>query len=142
MKVKHKKLKKSINQPVWWDNECNTAKLHKYSLLRKFRRTDGRMDLHNYKAAKTRFKNLCRSKCLLFEKEKRTELANACKNPCEYWRKIKQHCDKKSIQDQVSAETWLEYFRNLLNMNVETVNDALLQDITQEHDSQVLERPI
>ena len=27
-------------------------------------------------------------------------------------------------------------------MNVETVNDALLQDITQEHDSQVLERPI
>ena len=61
MKVKHtEKLKKSINQPAWWDNECNTAILHKYSLLRKFRHTDGRMDLHNYKAAKARFKNLCR----------------------------------------------------------------------------------
>ena len=43
MKVKHtEKLKKSINQPAWWDNECNTAKLHEYSLLRKFRHTDHR----------------------------------------------------------------------------------------------------
>ena len=79
MKVKHKKLKNIINQPPWWYNECNMAKLNKYSLLRKFRRTDGRMDLHNYKAAKARQKNLCRSKRLLFEKEKRTELANTCK---------------------------------------------------------------
>ena len=90
MKVKHKKANRNINYPPWWDNECNTAKLNKYSLLRKFRRTDGRMDLHNYKAAKARFKNLCRSKRLLYEKEKRTELAGACKNPREYWRKIKQ----------------------------------------------------
>ena len=98
MKVKHKKAKSIINQPPWWDNECNMAKLNKYSLLRKFRRTDGRMDLHSYKAAKARLKNLCRSKRLLFEKEKRTELANACKNPREYWRKIKQNCNKKQAK--------------------------------------------
>ena len=142
MKVKHKKAKSIINQPPWWDNECNMAKLNKYSLLRKFRRTDGRMDLHNYKAAKARLKNLCRSKRLLFEKEKRTELANACKNPREYWRKIKQNCNKKSSQNHITADNWLTYFRNLLNMNVETANDDLLQNITQEHDSHDLERPI
>ena len=55
-------------------------------LLRKFRRTAGRMDPHNYKAAKARYKNLWRSKRLHFETEKRIELANASKKKKrEYW---------------------------------------------------------
>ena len=100
------------------------------------------MDLHNYKAAKARFKNLCRSKRLHFEKEQRIELANASKNPREYWRKIKQNCNTKTTQKQITAENCLTYFRNLLNMDVVTENDTLLQNITLVHDSNDLERPI
>ena len=48
----------------------------------------------------------------------------------------------KPTQNQITAENWLTYFRNLLNMDVVTENDTLLQNITQVHDSNDLERPI
>ena len=125
------------------DNDCQTAKSKKIDLLRKFRRTNGSLDLHNYKASKARLKNVCRSKRIQFEKEKRSELLNACRNPRNYWKTIKQNCNKKSpLKDQVSSETWVHYFQNLLNMEVGSENEHLLQNITQDHDCNDLDRPI
>ena len=66
MTVKSKNAKCINKQPPWWDNECQLAKSNNYVLLREFRRTDGRMDLHNYKAAKARFKNFLQIKTFAF----------------------------------------------------------------------------
>ena len=60
MKVKYNQTKGTKKQPPWWDNECEMAKSNKYILLRKFRRTNTGVDLHSYKAAKARFKNIFR----------------------------------------------------------------------------------
>ena len=68
---------------------------------------------------------------------------NVSRNPREYWRFIKQSCSKNSnIGDKVSSETFVNYFKNLLNMEVTTENENLLQNIVQENDSNDLERPI
>ena len=142
IQVKYKKANNSRNkQPPWWDNECQTAKLKKIDLIRKFRRTNSGLDLH--KAAKARFKNVCRSKRLKYEKEKRFELLNACRNPRSYWKIIKQNCNGKSpLKDYISPGDWVRYFQNLLNMDVDFENEHLLQNITQDHDCNDLDRPI
>ena len=128
MKVRYNQTKDNKKQPPWWDNECEMAKSNKYILLRKFRCTNTGMDLHSYKAAKARFKNICRSRRLKFEKEKRAELMNVSRNPREYWRFIKQSCSKNlNIGDKVSSETFVNYFKNLLNMEVTTENENLLK---------------
>ena len=144
MQVKYKKANNSRNkQPPWWDNECQTAKLKKTDLIRKFRRTNSGLDLHNYKAARARFKNVCRSKRLKYEKEKRSELLTACRNPRSYWKIIKQNCNGKSpLKDHISPDDWVRYFQNLLNMDVDIENEHLLQNITQDHDCNDLDRPI
>ena len=78
-----------------------------------------------------------------FEKEKRAELISVSRNPREYWRFIKQNCSKNSnIGDKVSSETFVNYFKNLLNMEVTSENRNLLQNIVQENDSNDLERLI
>ena len=130
-------------QPPWWDNECETAKSNKYFLLRNFRRTNNVHDHQIYKTAKCRFKNICRSKRLKFEKEKRAELINVSRNPREYWKCIKQNCNKMpNSADQVPMESFVNYFKNLLNEEARLENDDLLQNIIQENDITDLEGPI
>ena len=127
-------------QPQWWDDECETTKSKKYALLHKFRHTNTNMDLHAYKSAKARFKNLCRSKRVKFEKEKRAELLNVSRNPKEYWRFIKQNCNKNSdLSDKVPQDSFVNYFKNLLNTDVEIENENLLENIVQENDNSDLE---
>ncbi|MCG8044707.1 MAG: endonuclease/exonuclease/phosphatase family protein [Candidatus Thiodiazotropha taylori] len=130
-------------QPPWWDNECKSTKANKTILLRKYRRTNASMDLHRYKMAKARFKNICRSKRFTFEKGKRAELMNVSRNPREYWRVIKRNCNKKvNSESKISSENWVNYFKNLLNMEVRTENDTLLQNITNQYDTNELNRQI
>ena len=112
-------------------------------MFNKFRRTNQQFDFECYKRAKSRFKALCKSKRLHFEKQKRSELSNACKTPKEYWRLIKQNCNKGSNpENQVTSEQWIHYFENLLNSNVENENDTLLQEIVQNHEASDLYSPI
>ena len=145
MQTNRKPFKRTTcsKQPPWRDDECQRAKSNKTPLLRKYRRTNGRMELHNYKAAKARFKNICRSKRLLFEKNKRAELARASRNPREYWQLIKQNFNKTNdAESQITPENWSAYFENLLNAVTVIENDTLLQNITQENDCNDLDRPI
>ena len=143
MKTKSNKVIHRKKQPPWWDNECETAKSNKFSLLHNFRRTNDFRDLQIYKTAKSRFKNLCRSKRLKYEKEKRAELINVSQTPREYWKCIKQNCNKtQNSADQVPSESFVTYFKNLLNVEVTTENDDLLRNITQENDITDLEGPI
>ena len=86
---------------------------------------------------------MCKSKRLHCEKQKRSELSNACKNPKEYWRLIKQNCNKNlNLENQIAPEQWIDYFENLLNTNAESENDTLLQEIVQNHDASDLDSPI
>ena len=61
MKTKYnQRTKHRKTQAPWWDQECETAKSYKYSLLRKFRYTNDLNDLQNYKISKAKFKKICR----------------------------------------------------------------------------------
>ena len=139
----NRQQKRRRDQPPWWDADCQSAKAEKYSSLKQFRRTNHQCDFEHYKRAKSRFKALCKSKRLHCEKQKRSELSNACKNPKEYWRLIKQNCNKNSNpENQIAPEQWIDYFENLLNTNAESENDTLLQEIVQNHDASDLDSPI
>ena len=136
----NRQQKRRRDQPPWWDADCQSAKAEKYSSLKQFRRTNHQCDFERYKRAKSRFKALCKSKRLHCEKQKRSELSNACKNPKEYWRLIKQNCNKNlNPENQIAPEQWIDYFENLLNTNAE---DTLLQEIVQNHDASDLDSPI
>ena len=132
-----------ITQPEWWDNECQRLKSNKFSLLRKFRFTNSEVDFNTYKTAKNRFKNVCRFKRLKLEKSKRKELLNASKNPKQYWRLIKQNCNKKSdLSDQISPHDWLDYFKGLFTSVEENQHENVLRNIVQNHECEDLETPI
>ena len=58
------------NQPLWWDRDCNTAKVEKSRALRHFRITNTREDLITYKTKRNRFKSIClNKKCSLAKKK-------------------------------------------------------------------------
>ena len=80
---------------------------------------------------------------MAFEKEKRTKLLNLSRSPREYWKFIKQNCNKTSDSaNKVSMESFVNYFGNHLNMEATTQNDDLLQNIIQNNDNIDLEGPI
>ena len=57
--------------------------------------------------------------------------------------KIKRNCNKKvNPENKISSENWVNYFKHLLNTEVRTENETLLQNIGHEYDSNGLERPI
>ena len=132
------------SQPPWWDQDCQTAKVNKYSLLKKYRVTNNQTDYLNYKAAKSRFKKTFRSKRSQFESQKRLELLNSSRNPKEYWKQIKQNCNKSTnrSENQVNREDWLTYFKNLLNTSSLEEHEQVLQNITQNNDCIELDRQI
>ena len=70
-------------------------------------------------------------------------MLNACRNPHSYWKIIKQNCNGKSpLKDYISPDDWVRYFQNLLNMDVDFEIEHILQNITQDHDCNELDRPI
>ena len=86
---------------------------------------------------------MCESKRLHCEKQKRSELSNACKNSKRILEIIKTKFNKKSNQEnQIASEQWIYYFKNLLNTNAESENDTLLQEIFPNHDASDQDSPI
>lgn len=79
-----------------WDQECQLAKVHKYSLLKKFRELNSQANFNCYKTAKSYLKKITRRKRLQYQKRKRSELINLSGNPKEYWENVKRNCNKKS----------------------------------------------
>ena len=131
-------------QSPWWDQDCQVAKVNKYSLLKKYRLSNNQTDLFNYKAAKSQFKNICRANRLRYEKQKRIYLLNSNRNPKEYWKKIKSNCNKNKggSEKHIKPEDWLNYFKNLLNTSSPDEHEQVLQNITQNNDSTNLDRQI
>ena len=111
--------------------------------------TNNQTDYLNYKAAISRFKKTFRSKRSQFESQKRLELLNSSRKPKEYWKQIKQNCNKStnSSENQVNREDWLTYFKNLLNTSSLEEHEQVSQNITQnndciEHDRQITDDEI
>ena len=129
-------------QPPWWDHECQLAKVGKYSLLKKFRAINSQVNFNKYKTAKSHFKKITRRKRLQFQKRKRSELINSSDNPKEYWKNIKRDFNKKSSNNSINGDAWLNYFKNLLNINVPDVHEQVLNNITQNNDCGYLDRQI
>ena len=143
MKIKPFKNTHENTQPEWWDNDCQLLKSYKFNMLRKFRFSNNNLDSIAYKRAKNRFKNTCHSKRSKLEKSKRKELLNASKNPKQYWRLIKQNCNKKiNLSDQISTDEWLNYFKGLFNLTEINQHEDVLRNITQDHESEALDIPI
>ena len=97
----------------------------------------------DYKRAKSQFKKNTRLKRSLYEKQKRSELINSSRNPKEYWKNIKRNCNKKSSSENaINSDTWFNYFKNLLNIDVSGVHEQVLHNITQNNDCIDLDRRI
>ena len=129
-------------QPPWWDHECQLDKVGKYSLLKKFRAINSQVNFNKYKTAKSHFKKITRRKRLQFQKRKRSELIKSSDNPKEYWKNIKRDFNKKSSNNSINGDAWLNYFKNLLNINVPDVHEQVLNNITQNNDCGYLDRQI
>ena len=100
------------------------------------------MDFNNYKTAKKQFISTCKAKRFNFQKEKRNELIECSKNPQQYWKKIKKNNKKKQVENQISCNDWLAYFKTLYTDDNENNGENVLNHIVQEHDSNDLDEPI
>ena len=109
----------ALNQPVWWDIECEDKKRNKNRCLNKYRHSKNTDDLQEYKFDKNDFEGCCKDKKYAEKIKIRHVLQESLNNPAEFWNIIKQintcKISKTSSENDVATSPWMEYFKGLLN---------------------------
>ena len=95
----------SSTQPIWWDNECNIAKIEKSRALRHFRVTNYNHDLITYKTKRDRFKSICLKKKTVLAKKKRNALVSSRKNAKLFWKTLKANSTNRDNTCNITPET-------------------------------------
>lgn len=107
------KPSKSIDQPPWWDRECQELKQRKYALLRKFRLSNLNADFRLYKQARKEFKQKFKQNKQLYENNLRQELLQVWKDPRKLWQIVKG-TNQSAETSKIKSSEWQEYFSSLL----------------------------
>ena len=88
--VKNSMSINTLNQPAWWDIECEDKKRYKSRCLNKYRHSKNIDDLQKYKLAENDFKGCCRDKKYDEMIKVRHVLEESLNNPAKFWNIIKQ----------------------------------------------------
>lgn len=103
----------------WWDRECDEAKHNKSVKLNAYRRSGSVYDLNVFKESRTVFRRLCKRKAYAFKDKLRADIEGNNDNPNVFWKKVKQLGRKNTSTPDVRPNEWFDYFRTLLNHEVE-----------------------
>ena len=118
-----------VKEP-WWDKQCESLKKDKYRALRYFRITNDINDLNKYKQLRGKFKDCCSQKKLDYQQRNREELVESRRNSNLFWKTVKKFRYKDVIPNIISANTWVNHFKQLLFIQ----NIGNLKDIVLEYD--------
>ena len=139
---------KSVTQPDWWNITLDRAKKAKYQSLRQFRRSDSENDFEIFTRARNRFKEMVRDSKTQYQRENKQSLVESHNDPKSFWKTIKQSTKsshKRISTDSTPGDEWYNYFKKLLNSpsdRTEQVDNNILENIRQENDCEILNRPI
>ena len=133
---KHIAPENKQQQPPWWDDECNQAKISKYCLLNNFRRDKSSDNLKLYIEHKKSFKDLCNIKTNIYKNNMYTNLKDSVSDRTLFWKNIKSLSSCKSSNPAISGKSWCKYFKELLNVNVDIDDEfsLFIKDYLLEHD--------
>ena len=73
--------KTKVNQPEWWDRDCERAKKENYLFLRHFRQSNSQRSLAEYLTSKKQFKKIVNQKKVTLKRLKKQNLVNSRKCP-------------------------------------------------------------
>ena len=132
--------KTNVNQPEWWDRDCERAKKEKHIFLRHFRQSNSQRSLAEYLASKKRFRQIVNQKKVTLKRLKKQILVNSRKCPKQYWKNIKGNKNQKNVTENIQPNDWFEYFKELLSPQIEAENQNrnLLAEIRQNNDASEL----
>ncbi|KAK6181925.1 hypothetical protein SNE40_009702 [Patella caerulea] len=112
---------RSIDKP-WYNDELRTLKRHKEQLLKEFRRENTSDTLNDYLESKRLYQHACAYNKNHYQEQLKEDLMNLCKNNNSngFWQKIKGCLSwKRPHIPDLEENTWLSYFKDLLNPAVE-----------------------
>ena len=115
---------------TWWDDDCNSAKLRVRRSLRRFRLSNCRNNLVEYKIYRSEYKSICRKKHLIHQYNLRNELINNRKDAKRFWSILKSVSITRK-DTTLSACKLYEHFKQLLNNDLTNVDldSSFLQTI-------------
>lgn len=111
-KPSSRKPKSNRYKQPWFDIECEDAKKHMKSNLRRFRANRSKTRLDEYLDSKRAFKDIREQKELIFKDSRVDTLTRTLSsgNHREFWSFFKI---SSSTPEPISANQWLSYFENL-----------------------------
>ena len=121
--IKHtRRTLRKTNCKKWFDIECKHAKHKTIKSLRKFRARRSVENLNKYITDKKSYKNICRNKRLLYEKQCILRLENSIGYPKLFWDQIKNLTNIQPKSSNISIDEWYEHFK-FLNFSENVTDD-------------------
>jgi hypothetical protein len=121
--------KTNVNKNVpWWDSELGMLKQNRNTCLTYYRQSGDVKDLSMYIKLRKEFKLAFKKKKKIHAKKMRDKL-NECKNNSkDFWKFVSENGEcktKKNENNKISPEKWFQYFKSLLNEDVNCDEDFL-----------------
>ena len=94
-------------QPPWYDDECRTIKKQKFTFLDMFAKTGTQFFYYQFRNLRNKFKHLVRAKAKSY--------MDSIDDQKKFWNQVKNLTLTGLSGSAVSAKTWFDYYKKLLN---------------------------
>lgn len=143
-----KKLKryggKPRNYKPWFDTDCKRAKTDARKRLNRFRLSRSEHDLLLYVNSKHAYKNICKRKKFVFDKNALSKLESTTGNSKRFWGEVKKLTNKPRTEPNISLDDWFNHFSNLFSVvnNVDSENEERINAENENDDFDDIEQLI
>ena len=139
----HSSKKQKKSGPAWFNHICRLHKKEGRAALQIFRKNRELCYLNKFKEAKRDYRKAIREAKKKYSERMREKIARAVQDNETnlVWGVLKSTKKKRSIEIQISANQWIEYFNETLNYNVQDRPEwNVIEDDPPDVDD--LDRPI
>ena len=136
--MKKKVFVNSVNKKKdWYDAECCTFRKCVRQKLNKFRLTLNARDRDIFCVTRREYKNLLRRKKKTYNDALLNNLVRSVNDQYTFWESVHKIPFKKgSVRNNVSIESWFEYFKNLLEKVDVDDDDVFTDDTTNDEEDE------
>jgi len=118
----------------WWDGECRLAKHEKQCMLLKYRSNKSDANRRLYVNYRNKFKTVCKRKKEMHKRLIQKRIYDSLSDTKRCWRTLKS-LSVNDTSNSISASTWYDYFKDLLNVNVNVDKNhyAVIKQTLSDH---------
>lgn len=113
----------------WFDSECRSTKKQLRSALRRYTRTLTMFDKRLYTLQRNNYKQLIRSKKIMYRKNLLTELVKNIHESHIFWKQIRKLNCGTRVRCRISRELWYDHFSNIFREPVVDYRQDLEYDL-------------